>query len=157
MCFPQEPNSSYGSNNRQSAIRIKNLPAGTIKFETLIEEGLTGVVTKEPPPSLWITRSPTKNNSLVSLYVCEKHVFKIYSVIQKIKLNHILSGDEVFMFSNCVSIYEKRRLTNIIPLKTTKNLLKFTMNLQNVKLAYFYVFNFSVMCVLWNRKLCYLL
>lgn len=65
-CLLQEPNATYGSNNRQSAIRIKHLPKGTVKFETLMEEGLTGVVTKEPPPSLWSSRSPTKNNSLVS-------------------------------------------------------------------------------------------
>ncbi|XP_054273916.1 cold shock domain-containing protein E1 isoform X2 [Macrosteles quadrilineatus] len=61
----QEPNSSstYGSNSRQSAVRIKHLPPGTVKFETLVEEGLSGVVTKEPPSS-WGSRSPTKNNSL---------------------------------------------------------------------------------------------
>lgn len=37
-----------------------------MKFETVVEEGLTGVVTKEPPPSLWNSRSPSKNNSSVS-------------------------------------------------------------------------------------------
>lgn len=60
----QEPNSSYGSNNRQSAIRIKHLPAGSVKFENLLEENVTGTVTREPLPFLLSNRSPTKNNSL---------------------------------------------------------------------------------------------
>lgn len=81
MCFDlfQEPNSSstYGSNSRQSAVRIKHLPPGTVKFETLVEEGLSGVVTKEPPSS-WGSRSPTKNNSLVICQItktCRNKVF----------------------------------------------------------------------------------
>lgn len=59
----QDPSSSFG-NSRQSAIRIKHLPPGTVQFENVIERGLTGAVTKEPPPASWISRSPTKGNSM---------------------------------------------------------------------------------------------
>ncbi|GAB0096270.1 cold shock domain-containing protein E1 [Sergentomyia squamirostris] len=46
----QDPNSSF-ANTRQSAIRIKHLPEGTVQFETLIESNLEGVVTREAPKS----------------------------------------------------------------------------------------------------------
>ncbi|XP_026474088.1 cold shock domain-containing protein E1-like [Ctenocephalides felis] len=53
----QDPNSSF-ANFRHSAIRIKHLPPGTVKFETLIESNLTGVVTREASP-----RSPSKSQN----------------------------------------------------------------------------------------------
>lgn len=34
-----------------SAIRIKHLPEGTVKFETLIEANVEGIVTREAPKS----------------------------------------------------------------------------------------------------------
>lgn len=46
----QDPTSSF-SNPRLSAIRIKHVPEGTVKFETLIESGIEGVVTREAPKS----------------------------------------------------------------------------------------------------------
>ncbi|XP_052897731.1 cold shock domain-containing protein E1 isoform X1 [Anopheles moucheti] len=46
----QDPGSSF-ANNRQSAIRIKHLPFGTVKFETLIESNVEGVVSREAPKS----------------------------------------------------------------------------------------------------------
>jgi cold shock CspA family protein len=46
----QDPTSSF-SNPRLSAIRIKHLPEGTVKFETLIESAVEGVVTREAPKS----------------------------------------------------------------------------------------------------------
>lgn len=46
----QDPTSSF-SNPRLSAIRIKHLPEGNVKFETLIESGIEGVVTREAPKS----------------------------------------------------------------------------------------------------------
>uniref|UniRef100_A0A182QFF3 CSD domain-containing protein n=1 Tax=Anopheles farauti TaxID=69004 RepID=A0A182QFF3_9DIPT len=46
----QDPGSSF-ANNRQSAIRIKHLPVGTVKFETLIESNVEGVVSREAPKS----------------------------------------------------------------------------------------------------------
>uniref|UniRef100_A0A7G3AQ78 Putative inner membrane n=1 Tax=Lutzomyia longipalpis TaxID=7200 RepID=A0A7G3AQ78_LUTLO len=46
----QDPNSSF-ANTRQSAIRIKHLPEGTVQFETLIESNVEGVVTREAPKS----------------------------------------------------------------------------------------------------------
>ncbi|XP_044733943.1 cold shock domain-containing protein E1 [Chrysoperla carnea] len=49
-------------NSRQSAIRMKRLPQGTVKFETLTESNVTGVVTKEIPNLNWINRSPLKSN-----------------------------------------------------------------------------------------------
>ncbi|GLH03657.1 Uncharacterized protein GBIM_09526 [Gryllus bimaculatus] len=51
------------SNNRQSAIRIKHLPAGTVQFETLTEKNVTGVITKEAPLPSWGSRSPTKGSN----------------------------------------------------------------------------------------------
>lgn len=39
----QDPSSSF-SNNRQSAIRLKHLPAGTVQFETIIEKDLLGTI-----------------------------------------------------------------------------------------------------------------
>ena len=50
----QDPTSSFG-NPRLSAIRIKHLQEGSVKFETLVESGLDGVVTREAP------RSPQKS------------------------------------------------------------------------------------------------
>ncbi|XP_059620079.1 LOW QUALITY PROTEIN: cold shock domain-containing protein E1-like [Phlebotomus argentipes] len=46
----QDPNSSF-ANTRQSAIRIKHLPEGSVQFETLIESNVEGVVTREAPKS----------------------------------------------------------------------------------------------------------
>ncbi|XP_053672561.1 cold shock domain-containing protein E1 [Anopheles nili] len=46
----QDPGSSF-ANNRQSAIRIKHLPVGTVKFETLIENNVEGIVSREAPKS----------------------------------------------------------------------------------------------------------
>lgn len=46
----QDPGSSF-ANTRQSAIRIKHLPADTVKFETLIESNVEGVVSREAPKS----------------------------------------------------------------------------------------------------------
>lgn len=57
----QDQSSTY-SNNRQSAIRMKPLPAGTVQFETRIESNLTGSVTKDIPSS-WASRSPTKTSN----------------------------------------------------------------------------------------------
>lgn len=46
----QDPGSSF-ANTRQSAIRIKHLPTGTVKFETLIESNVEGMVSREAPKS----------------------------------------------------------------------------------------------------------
>lgn len=46
----QDPGSSF-ANTRQSAIRIKHLPPGTVKFETLIESNVEGTVSREAPKS----------------------------------------------------------------------------------------------------------
>jgi hypothetical protein len=55
------------SSSRQSAIRIKYLPAGTVQFETITEKNMAGVIGKEAPspPSGWGSRSPTKTGSQV--------------------------------------------------------------------------------------------
>ncbi|XP_067012520.2 RNA-binding protein Unr isoform X2 [Anabrus simplex] len=50
------------SNSRQSAIRIKHLPPGTVQFETIMEKNVAGVITKEAPALNWGSRSPTKGN-----------------------------------------------------------------------------------------------
>jgi len=61
------------SNSRQSAIRIKHLPPGTVQFETITEKNVSGVVGKEapPPPGGWGSRSPTKGGSQ-TVGNCEK-------------------------------------------------------------------------------------
>lgn len=46
----QDPTSSF-NNPRLSAIRIKHVPEGTVKFENLIDTGLEGIVTREAPKS----------------------------------------------------------------------------------------------------------
>ncbi|CAL4065525.1 unnamed protein product, partial [Meganyctiphanes norvegica] len=50
-----------GAPNRQNAIRIAILPRGTVKFETLIQEGLIGTVVAEAPA---LPRSPFKKNGM---------------------------------------------------------------------------------------------
>lgn len=55
----QDSQSTY-SNTRQSAIRIKVVPPGTVQFETLIHTNLKGVVAKEAQH--WGSRSPSKHN-----------------------------------------------------------------------------------------------
>jgi len=61
------------SNSRQSAVRIKHLPPGTVQFETITEKNVSGVVGKEapPPPGGWGSRSPTKGGSQ-TVGNCEK-------------------------------------------------------------------------------------
>ncbi|XP_050309482.1 cold shock domain-containing protein E1 isoform X2 [Anthonomus grandis grandis] len=50
--------------NRQSAIRMKWLPAGTVQFEIRIDSDLSGTITKEiPSANNWLNRSPTKNQN----------------------------------------------------------------------------------------------
>lgn len=56
----QDQTSTY-SNNRQSAIRMKRLPVGTVQFEALVESDVSGFVSKEIPPQAWTNRSPTKS------------------------------------------------------------------------------------------------
>lgn len=53
--------SSTFTNNRQSAIRMKLLPSGTVQFETRMESGIAGVVSKDVPMNGWSNRSPTKS------------------------------------------------------------------------------------------------
>ncbi|XP_050560096.1 cold shock domain-containing protein E1 isoform X1 [Spodoptera frugiperda] len=89
--FTVDPLSTFSNmNNRQSGIRIKHLPPGTVKFETLIEHGARGVVTKEaqlypsstsspsrPPPSeyngliSWQVNQQTKKSIPFSAKKCE--------------------------------------------------------------------------------------
>ncbi|XP_049886199.1 cold shock domain-containing protein E1 [Pectinophora gossypiella] len=57
--FTVDPVTTFSNmNTRQSAIRIKHLPPGTVQFETLIERGVRGVVTKEA--QLYVPSSPTR-------------------------------------------------------------------------------------------------
>lgn len=61
---------TYNSNGgRQSAIRIKHLPKGTVQFEIVQERNIVGVITKEPPLSIYNQRSPTKNNGQVIFHL----------------------------------------------------------------------------------------
>ncbi|KAJ8922361.1 hypothetical protein NQ315_004304 [Exocentrus adspersus] len=61
-----QTSSSMFANNRQSAIRMKWLPPGTVQFEVRIENDLTGVVTKDIPSSSWSNRSPVKSQNSFS-------------------------------------------------------------------------------------------
>lgn len=58
----QDQSALFGA-NRQSAIRMKLLPPGTVQFETRVENGLTGIVNKEVPLNNWSNRSPTKSQN----------------------------------------------------------------------------------------------
>ncbi|XP_057655391.1 cold shock domain-containing protein E1 isoform X1 [Diorhabda carinulata] len=58
-----QTSSGMFSSNRQSAIRMKWLPPGTVQFEIRIENDLTGIVTSDLPLSNWNNRSPTKNQN----------------------------------------------------------------------------------------------
>ncbi|PSN48449.1 hypothetical protein C0J52_16573 [Blattella germanica] len=53
------------SSSRQSAIRIKHLSPGTVKFETTMEKNATSVLSKEvaTPPASYGPRSPTKTEN----------------------------------------------------------------------------------------------
>lgn len=59
----QTTSSTMFSSNRQSAIRMKWLPPGTVQFEIRIENDLTGIITSDIPQSTWNNRSPTKNQN----------------------------------------------------------------------------------------------
>lgn len=72
--FTVDPVTTFHSkmNNRQSGIRIKHLPSGTVKFETLIEHGARGVISKEAAvcsTSSSPTRTPVEQNGLINWQV----------------------------------------------------------------------------------------
>ncbi|XP_026315567.1 cold shock domain-containing protein E1 isoform X2 [Hyposmocoma kahamanoa] len=71
--FTVDPVSTFSNmNTRQSAIRIKHLPPGTVKFETQIERGVRGVVAKEAQrySSSSPTRpEPTDSNGLITCQI----------------------------------------------------------------------------------------
>jgi len=46
LFFRKDPSSSF-SNSRQNAIRLKHLPTGTVKFETIIEKDILGTVIQD--------------------------------------------------------------------------------------------------------------
>ncbi|XP_038216584.1 cold shock domain-containing protein E1 isoform X2 [Zerene cesonia] len=62
--FTVDPVTTFSNmNTRQSAIRIKHLPPGTVQFETLVEKGVRGVVAKEAQSYASSSASPTRNGS----------------------------------------------------------------------------------------------
>ncbi|XP_072930676.1 RNA-binding protein Unr isoform X2 [Epargyreus clarus] len=71
--FTVDPVSTFSNmNTRQSAIRIKQLPAGTVQFETLMERGVRGVVTKEAQlcsSSTSPTRTPADYNGIITCQI----------------------------------------------------------------------------------------
>lgn len=81
------------SHNRQNAIRIKHLPAGTVQFETLIEENIKGVITKEAQN--WNSRSPTKMVRIFPFYMLQWVFFWVFLPIdlsfRKIKNRYEIS------------------------------------------------------------------
>lgn len=62
----QDSTLTYNTNNRQSAIRIKHLPKGTVQFEIVQERNIIGLITKEAPLNNYNQRSPSKTNGQVS-------------------------------------------------------------------------------------------
>ncbi|XP_039763660.1 cold shock domain-containing protein E1 isoform X2 [Pararge aegeria] len=61
--FTVDPVTTFSNmNTRQTAIRIKHLPQGTVQFETLLERGVRGVVSKEAPPYTSSNSSPTRSS-----------------------------------------------------------------------------------------------
>lgn len=44
----QDPTSVFSNNSRQIGIRVKLLAPNSVKFETLVQEGIEGTVTKLP-------------------------------------------------------------------------------------------------------------
>ncbi|XP_026284230.1 cold shock domain-containing protein E1 isoform X1 [Frankliniella occidentalis] len=58
----QDQASSF-SHMRQRAIRIKHLSPHTVKFENVMEQNVSGSVTKDVLPGYWNQRSPSKNQS----------------------------------------------------------------------------------------------
>ncbi|XP_028167112.1 cold shock domain-containing protein E1 isoform X1 [Ostrinia furnacalis] len=69
--FTVDPVSSFSNmSSRQSAIRIKHLPAGSVSFEALLERGVRGVVTREPPPaSPTHSHEPQESNGLITCQI----------------------------------------------------------------------------------------
>ncbi|XP_060521185.1 cold shock domain-containing protein E1 [Cylas formicarius] len=59
----QIANYSSQKENRQSAIRMKWLPPGTVQFEVRVENDLSGVIAKEIPMTNWLNRSPSKSQN----------------------------------------------------------------------------------------------
>ncbi|CAH2034866.1 unnamed protein product, partial [Iphiclides podalirius] len=72
--FTVDPVTTFSNmNTRQSAIRIKHLPAGTVHFETLVERGIRGAVSKEAQvinSSVSPTRKPVNEfNGLITAQI----------------------------------------------------------------------------------------
>ncbi|CAG9558835.1 unnamed protein product [Danaus chrysippus] len=64
--FTVDPLSSFSNmNSRQSAIRIQHLSAGSVQFESLVERGVRGVVTKE---AHYTNESPNRNSPNASCH-----------------------------------------------------------------------------------------
>ena len=47
--------------NKQSAVRIKVLPIGSVQFEVVTQRAMVGTITREPSNS-WVQRSPSRVN-----------------------------------------------------------------------------------------------
>ncbi|KAJ1525069.1 hypothetical protein ONE63_009914 [Megalurothrips usitatus] len=58
----QDQASSF-SHMRQRAIRIKHLASHSVKFENVVEQNVSGTVTKDILPPYWNQRSPSKNQN----------------------------------------------------------------------------------------------
>nr|XP_034839670.1 cold shock domain-containing protein E1 [Maniola hyperantus] len=68
--FTVDPVTTFSNmNTSQTAIRIKHLPPGTVQFETLLERGVRGIVSKEAALYSATNTSPSRNtpsNNLAS-------------------------------------------------------------------------------------------
>lgn len=83
MEFTVDPVTTFSNmNNRQSAIRIKHLVPGTVKFETLIEQGARGVVTKDAVmySSSSSSSSPTRSPA-VSFAIIASQLYNCYGIV----------------------------------------------------------------------------
>ncbi|XP_061723001.1 cold shock domain-containing protein E1 [Cydia pomonella] len=117
--FTVDPVTSFSNmNTRQSAIRIKHLPPGSVHFETLVERGVRGVVTKEA--QLYSSNSsPTRNpppeyNGVISCQIngAKKNLTYMAKKCDSKMLPRV--GDKVIF-----DIYQVKRTKELVAMSVT--------------------------------------
>ncbi|XP_067214541.1 RNA-binding protein Unr [Linepithema humile] len=97
----QDPSSSF-SNTRQSAIRLKHLPIGTVKFQTVIEKDILGTVIQDTfSNDAGIIEYGQQKNIIFFSKDCPKHLPKVddkvmFNIVQ-VKRNKEFVAEEVYL------------------------------------------------------------
>lgn len=78
--FTVDPVSFSNMNTRQSGIRIKHLPPGTVQFEVLVERCVRGVVTKEAQATSSASNQQQDTNGLISCQINQTKKVLPYSI-----------------------------------------------------------------------------